>query len=77
MENVKLFFSRKSQFHLIEKIKNKNKKRTRASLFQPSEDGKQENVFMWPYHDEATNIHFLDVNARNICIASTGLSKSK
>ena len=30
------------------KDKNKNKKRTRASLFQSSEDGKQEKNFMWP-----------------------------
>ena len=49
MENVKLFLSHKSQFDLVEKIKNKNKKRTRASLFQSSEDGKQEKFFMWPY----------------------------
>ena len=28
--------------------KNKNKNRTRASLFQLSEDGKQEISFMWP-----------------------------
>ena len=48
MKYVKLFLSQKSQFDPVEKIKNKNKKRTRASLFQPSEDGKQENVFMWP-----------------------------
>ena len=32
----------KSQFDLVKKIKNENKKRTRASLFQSSEDGKQE-----------------------------------
>ena len=49
MENVKLFLSQKSQFDLVEKIKNKNKKRTRASLFQSSEDKKQEISFMWPY----------------------------
>ena len=30
-------------------MKNKNKNRTRASLFQFSEDGKQEYYFMWPY----------------------------
>ena len=29
-------------------MKNKNKKRTPASLFQSSEDGKQEMFFMWP-----------------------------
>ena len=48
MENAKLFLSQKSQFDLVEKIKNKNKKRTRASLFLSSEDGKQEIYFMWP-----------------------------
>ena len=42
MENVKLFLSQKSQFDLVEKIKNKSKKLTRAPLFQSSEDGKQE-----------------------------------
>ena len=42
MENVILFLSQKSQFHIVEKIKNKNKKRTRASLFQSTEDGKQD-----------------------------------
>ena len=42
VENVKLFLSQKSQFDLIEKVKNKNKKRTRASLFRSSEDRKQE-----------------------------------
>ena len=47
MENVKLFSSQKSQFDPAEKIR--NKKRTRASLFQFSEDGKQEIFFMWPY----------------------------
>ena len=45
MENVKLFLSQKSQFDLVEKIRNKNKKRTRASLFQSSKDGKQEKKF--------------------------------
>ena len=42
MEIVKLFLSQKYQFDLVEKVKNKNKSRTRASLFQSSEDGKQE-----------------------------------
>ena len=42
VENVKLFLSQKSQFDLVEKIKNKNKKPTRTSLFQSSEDGKRE-----------------------------------
>ena len=46
MENAKLFLSQKSQFDLVEEIKNKNKNRTRASLFQSSEGGKQENVYM-------------------------------
>ena len=48
MENAKLFLSQKSQLDFVEKIKNKNKKRTRASLSQSSEDVKQENFFMWP-----------------------------
>ena len=48
MENVKLFLSQKSPFDLAEKIENENKKRTRASLFQSREDGKQEIFFMWP-----------------------------
>ena len=42
VENVKSFFSQKSQFDLVENIKNKNKKRTRVFLSQSSEDGKQE-----------------------------------
>ena len=42
MENVKLLLSQKSHLDLVEKIKYKNKNRTRASLFQSSEDGKQE-----------------------------------
>ena len=46
MENVKLFFSQESQINLVEN--ENNKKRTRASLFQSSEDGKQEKKFMWP-----------------------------
>ena len=52
MENAKLFLSQKSQFDLVERIKNKNKKRTRASLFQSSEDGKQEFFLMWPKKNE-------------------------
>ena len=52
MENVKLFLSQKSQFHLVENMKNKNKKCTRTSLFQSSEDGEQEKFFMWPYDNE-------------------------
>ena len=50
MEIVKLSSSQKSQFDLVEKIKNKNKNRTRASRFQSSEDGKQEIFCMWPYN---------------------------
>ena len=46
MENVKLFFYQKSQFDLVEKIKNKNKNRTRASISQFSEDGKQEFLML-------------------------------
>ena len=34
--------SQKSQFGLVEKIKDENKKRTRASLFRSSEDGTKE-----------------------------------
>ena len=49
VENLKLFFSQKSQFDLVENIKNQNKKRTRTSLFKSLEDGKQEICFMWPY----------------------------
>ena len=52
MENVKLFLSQKSQFDLVEKLKDRNKKSTRASLFQSLEDGKQEKKFMWPYSTE-------------------------
>ena len=51
MENGKLFLSQKSQFDLVEKMKNKIKKRTRASLFQSQKDGKQEIYFMWPNYD--------------------------
>ena len=50
MENAKSFLSQKSQFDLVEKIKNENKKRTRAPLSQSSEVEKQENFFMWPYY---------------------------
>ena len=42
VENIELFLSQKSQFDLVKKIKNKNTKRTRASLSRSSEDGKQE-----------------------------------
>ena len=48
MEIVKLLWSQKSQFDLVEKIKNKSKNCTLASLFQSSEDGKREIYFMWP-----------------------------
>ena len=44
MGNVKLFLPQKSQFDLVEKITNKKEKRTRASLFQSSEDGKEEKT---------------------------------
>ena len=55
MENVELFLSQKSQFDLVEKIENKNEKCMRASLFQSSEDGKQENFLCglslgWKWH---------------------------
>ena len=49
VKNVKSFLSQKSLTDLVEKIKNKNKKRTCASLFQYSEDGKQEKKFMRSY----------------------------
>ena len=53
MENIKFVLSKKSPFELVEKIKNKNKNGTCASLFQFSEDGKQENSFMWPkFHEQ-------------------------
>ena len=42
VENVKLFLPQIYQFDLVEKINDKNKNRTPASLFQSSEDGKQE-----------------------------------
>ena len=50
MINVKLFLPQKSQFDLAEKIENKNPVRT--SLFQSSEDGKQEIILMWPIVEE-------------------------
>ena len=59
MENIKLFFSQKSQFDLVEKIKHKNEKRTRASFFQSSEDGKQNIFFMWPIR-MIENMQFLE-----------------
>ena len=37
----KIILVSKISFDLVEKIKNNNKNRTRASLFQSSEDGKQ------------------------------------
>ena len=46
VEIIKLFLSQKSQFDLVENINNKNKNRTRASLFQSSEDGKQEIFYV-------------------------------
>ena len=44
--NVKLFLSHKSQIYLVEDKENKNEYRTRASLFQSSEDGKQEFFYV-------------------------------
>ena len=44
VENVKLLLFQKSQFDLVEKAKNKN--RTRASVFQYSEDGKPEIFYV-------------------------------
>ena len=60
MENVKLFLSQKSQFDLVEKIKNKNEESTRASLSQSSEDGKQEKCFMLPKIPLAKNKLIID-----------------
>ena len=45
VENVELFLSQKYQFDLVEKIRNKDENRTLTSLFQSSEDRKQD---MWP-----------------------------
>ena len=56
VENVELFLSQKSQFDLVEQ---KNKNRTRASLSQSSEDGKQEILFMWP---NAVSVSFKDAH---------------
>ena len=39
---------------LCRKNKKLNKNRTRASVFQFSEDGKQEIYFMWPKYDIGT-----------------------
>ena len=44
VENVKLFLSQKSQFDLVEKIKDKN--RMRASLFQSSEEGNKKSFLL-------------------------------
>ena len=58
MQNVKSFLSQKSRFDLVERIKNENKNRTRASLFQSSVDGKQK-IFMWPQMDSRSlRTHF-------------------
>ena len=46
VENVKLFLSQKYQLDLVEKIKSKNKNRTRLSLVQSSEGGKQELFYV-------------------------------
>ena len=62
MENAKLFLSQKSWVDPVEKLKNKNKNRTRASLFQFSEDGKQEIYFMWPKKKQHT-LHLLEYNS--------------
>ena len=46
VENVKLFLPQIYQFDHVEKINDKNKNRTRASLFQSSEDGNQEFFYV-------------------------------
>ena len=43
---MKLFLFQKSLFDLVEKIQDQNKNRTRASLFQFLEDGKQEMFYV-------------------------------
>ena len=52
VESVKIFLSQKSKYDLSVNMKNRIKDRTRASLFQSSEDGKQEFFLMWPKKNE-------------------------
>ena len=42
MENVKLFLFQKSKFNPVQKVKNKDKNRTCASLLQSLDDGIRE-----------------------------------
>ena len=80
MENVELFLSQKSQFDLVEKIKDKDTKRTSASLFQPSEDGKQEKKFriglskyankLLPAHPLLVHV-LLKANLKSMTVAAT------
>ena len=64
MQNVKLFLSQTSQFDLVEKIKNKNKNRTRASLFQSTEDGKQEIFLCGVMPGALSNTYFVYVELK-------------
>ena len=52
----KIFLSQKSQCDRVEKLENKNKNRTRASLFQSSEDAKQEFFYV------ALGVHFTPIH---------------
>ena len=61
MEIVKSLLSQKSQFDL-EKIKNKN--RTRASLFQSTEDGKQEIFLCGVMPGALSNTYFVYVELK-------------
>ena len=72
MKNVKLLLSQKSQFDLAEKIQNKNKKRTRASLFQSSEDGKQEIFLCGLMRGALSNTYFVNVELKVSTELSTG-----
>ena len=49
MENVELFLSEKSQFDLVEKIKNENKYRTRASLLNLQRTGNKKFFYVAIY----------------------------
>ena len=72
MENVKLLLSQKSQLDLVEKIKNRNKNRTHASLFQSSEGRKQENFLCGLMN----YLHEILRHANNICFVPSALSLS-
>ena len=71
MEIVKLLLSQKSQFDL-EKIKNKNKNCTRTSLFQSTEDGKQEIFLCGLMPGALSNTYFVYVELKVSTELSTG-----